>query len=140
RPKHTALCQPILSCAGHPLSVSSRKTQITTPSVCCEQNIYVNLSYNSLALLSQFMKYLLITSIFPPINGGSAVVYEKIAEYCADHALIVLAPKRHCATNEWLEGWQQYDSTAPFQVVRTTLLRPLVVVSKSRLQSLYLFL
>ncbi|WP_445766384.1 glycosyltransferase family 4 protein [Rheinheimera sp.] len=86
------------------------------------------------------MKYLLITSIFPPINGGSAVVYEKIAEYCADHALIVLAPKRHCATNEWLEGWQQYDSTAPFQVVRTTLLRPLVVVSKSRLQSLYLFL
>ena len=53
---------------------------------------------------------------------------------------MVLAPKRHCATNEWLEGWQTYDQQAPFQVVRTTLLRPLVVVSKSRLQSLYLFL
>lgn len=52
---------------------------------------------------------------------------------------MVLAPKRHCATNELLEGWQEYDAKATFSVVRTTLLRPLVVVSKSRLQSLYLF-
>lgn len=53
---------------------------------------------------------------------------------------MVLAPKRHCATNEWLDGWQEYDQQASFSVVRTTLLRPLVVVSKSRWQSLYLFL
>lgn len=86
------------------------------------------------------MKCILITSIFPPINGGSAVVYENLCKYAPENQVMVLAPKVHLATGELLEGWEEYDAKANFKVERIDLLRPLVVQSKSKFQSLRLFL
>lgn len=85
------------------------------------------------------MKCLLVSSFFPPISGGSAVVYEMICRHSPDHAVHVLAPKRHCATNAEL-AWKEYDKTAPFTIFRLKLLRPLVVQSRSKLHSLFLAL
>ncbi len=86
------------------------------------------------------MSCLLVTNIFPPINGGSAVVYEKLARYSADSELVVLAPKFHCATREELIGWDRFDQNAPYQVHRLKLLRSWVVQSRSLLHSVYLML
>jgi len=86
------------------------------------------------------MKCLLITSIFPPIHGGSAVVYENICRYAPAGSVQVLAPWRHYATMEVLEDWEVYDTRAPYKVHRLELLRPPMVVAKSKLHSLWLFL
>ncbi|MCW8889428.1 MAG: glycosyltransferase family 4 protein [Sedimenticola sp.] len=85
------------------------------------------------------MKCLLISSFFPPINGGSAVVYEMLCKHSPESSIMVLAPKRHCATNERLD-WEAYDSNSGFKIFRLSLLRPLVIESKSKLQSLLLTL
>lgn len=81
---------------------------------------------------------LLVTSVFPPINGGSAVVYEKLAYYNPGSEMMVLAPKFHCATREHLDGWQAFDQRVPYPVQRLDLLRPWVLQSRSIWHSLYL--
>ncbi|MCF7982636.1 MAG: glycosyltransferase family 4 protein [Pseudomonadales bacterium] len=86
------------------------------------------------------MKCILFTSIFPPINGGSAVVYENLCKYAPDNDVMVLAPKVHLATGEQLDGWRDYDAKANFTIERINLLRPLVIQSKSKLHSLFLLL
>lgn len=85
------------------------------------------------------MRCLLVTSIFAPINGGSAVVYEKLCKYGEPGSLVVLAPKYHCATGEALDGWQTHDKKANYPVHRINLLRPQLIQSTSLLHSIFLF-
>lgn len=70
------------------------------------------------------MKCLLVANIFPPINGGSAVVYESLCQFCPAGSMHVLAPWRHYLTGEVVEGWQAYDAAASFSIERIELLRP----------------
>jgi len=86
------------------------------------------------------MKCLFITSIFPPIHGGSAVVYESICRYAPLNSMFVLAPWRHYQTGEELEGWKEFDSNAPYPIHRIQLLRPQETLVRSRWHSLCLFL
>lgn len=86
------------------------------------------------------MKCLLIASIFSPINGGSAVVYENICRNCPEGSIQVLAPWRHYCTGEVIDGWQAFDETANYAIHRIELLRPEMVTSKSLLHSLWLLL
>jgi phosphatidylinositol alpha-1,6-mannosyltransferase len=81
---------------------------------------------------------LLITSIFPPIHGGSAVVYENLCKYAPQDSMFVLTPWRNYATGNVIEGWQNFDKQAPYYIERMELLRPYSIQSKSRLHSLWL--
>ena len=79
---------------------------------------------------------LLICNIFPPIHGGSAVVYESLARH-GDRRLVVLAPYRHYQTGRVLVGWRDFDQGAPYTVHRLELLRPRQILSASLLHSLW---
>jgi phosphatidylinositol alpha-1,6-mannosyltransferase len=84
------------------------------------------------------MTCLLVTSIFAPINGGSAVVYENLCTYMPEGSIIVLAPKYHCGTGEYLDGWAQHDAKANYPIHRINLLRPKIVGARSIWHSLFL--
>jgi len=86
------------------------------------------------------MKCLMFASIFPPINGGSAVVYEGLCQFSPKDSVHVLAPWRHYVTGEEIEGWREYDAKAGFPITRIELLRAPVVSSRSLPQSLWLHL
>lgn len=86
------------------------------------------------------MTCLMVTSIFAPINGGSAVVYENLCKYMPKDSMVVLAPKYHCGTGEYLEGWQEHDAQANYPIHRIDLLRPKIVGAKSIWHSLYLLM
>jgi phosphatidylinositol alpha-1,6-mannosyltransferase len=81
---------------------------------------------------------LLIASIFPPIHGGSAVVYENLARF-SDGEMVVLAPYRHYQTGHVLVGWLDRDKEAPYATYRVELLRPRQSEHRSRLHSLWSF-
>jgi len=83
-------------------------------------------------------KCLLVANIFPPINGGSAVVYESICQFSPPGSMYVLAPWRHYASGDEISGWRKYDADADFAVERIELLRPPMVQSRSLLHSLWL--
>ncbi len=85
-------------------------------------------------------KCLLITSIFPPTHGGSAIVYENICRFSPHNTIHVLAPKKDYTDGKQIEGWQAYDASAPYPVHRIELIRPLMVQSNSLLHSLWLLL
>jgi phosphatidylinositol alpha-1,6-mannosyltransferase len=84
------------------------------------------------------MKCLLVASIFPPINGGSAVVYESICRFSPPGSMLVLAPWRHYLSGELIQGWREHDAAAPYPVYRLELLRPTMVEARSWLHSLWL--
>ena len=86
------------------------------------------------------VRCLLVTSIFAPINGGSAVVYENLCRYGPAGSMQALAPTHHYETGEALEGWREHDKRAPFKVHRLALLRPLARRHRSRLLKLALWL
>ncbi len=88
----------------------------------------------------QSMKCLLITSIFPPIHGGSAVVYENAARFNPPASLHILAPWRHYQDGKVLEGWKEFDKNARYPVHRTELIRPPIIKTKSIFHSLWVFL
>ena len=67
-------------------------------------------------------KLLLIASNFPPVHGGSAVVYDAIAS-AANGAVDVLAPRIGYADGLPLDGWLEHDRVAPYAVHRVRLLR-----------------
>lgn len=70
------------------------------------------------------MRCLLVASFFAPINGGSAVVYETLCRFAPPGSMMVLAPWRSYVDGEEIEGWREFDSEAPYPVIRTELLRP----------------
>lgn len=86
------------------------------------------------------MKCLLITSIFPPIHGGSAVVYENIARFNPPASIHVLAPWHHYQDGKVLEDWKEFDKKARYPVHRIELIRPPIIKTHSIFHSLWVFL
>ena len=91
------------------------------------------------ALMTDSANCLIVTSIFPPIHGGSATVYENIARY-SNGRVAVLAPYRNYQTGRVLVGWLDYDKSVDFKVYRMELLRSRETLVRTRLESLILFL
>ncbi|WP_428662826.1 glycosyltransferase family 4 protein [Reyranella sp.] len=67
-------------------------------------------------------RVLLVASIFPPVLGGSAVVYENLARHAAGR-ITVLAPTVNYVDGSELAGWQAFDAAAPYRIERCPLLR-----------------
>jgi phosphatidylinositol alpha-1,6-mannosyltransferase len=68
---------------------------------------------------------LLIANNFPPIRGGSAVVYDNLARHSGGR-IVVLAPRLDYVDGLPLIGWREHDRRAPYKVVRLALLRTLM--------------
>jgi len=73
------------------------------------------------------VRSLLIASTFPPIHGGSAVVYENLCLHLPPGSVRVLAAKRNYLNNREIEGWQQHDAEVEYPVDRIDFLRPLML-------------
>lgn len=71
------------------------------------------------------MKILFIANIFPPVIGGSAVVYENLCRQLKEEVAFV-APWRSYVTGEPIPGWKETDTRQPFPISRVELLRPLM--------------
>jgi phosphatidylinositol alpha-1,6-mannosyltransferase len=84
------------------------------------------------------MKCLLVASIFPPIHGGSAVVYESLCQFAPPGNMFVLAPWRHYLSGEEVAGWAEYDAQAGFPIERIELLRPPAAKPASLIHSAWL--
>ncbi len=67
-------------------------------------------------------KVILVANNFPPVRGGSAVVYDNLAR-CSGGQIIVVAPRISYADGLPLIGWREHDLRAPYQVIRLPLLR-----------------
>ncbi len=68
---------------------------------------------------------LLIANNFPPVRGGSAIVYASLARHGAGRVM-VLAPRISYVDGLPLIGWREHDRHAPYGVVRLPLLRTLL--------------
>ena len=68
---------------------------------------------------------LLVANNFPPVHGGSAVVYDNLARF-AGGRLVPVAPQRSYLDGLPLIGWREHDRRAPYPVVRVPLLRTLI--------------
>jgi phosphatidylinositol alpha-1,6-mannosyltransferase len=64
----------------------------------------------------------LVTNNFPPVRGGSAVVYANLAR-CAGGRIVVVAPRIGYADGLPFIGWREHDRHAPYRVIRLPLLR-----------------
>lgn len=84
------------------------------------------------------MSCLLITSIFAPINGGSAVVYENLCRNLPKNEIIILTAKNNYMTGAPIVGCSKHDDNANYPIYRIKLLRPKIVKSRSILHSLFL--
>lgn len=82
-------------------------------------------------------KVVLVTSNFPPVLGGSGVVYENLARF-AGGRVIVVAPKRYYGDGLPLIGWREHDRLAPYRVVRLDLLRTVLQQPTGRWQKFLL--
>ncbi len=72
-------------------------------------------------------RVLLIANNFPPVRGGSAVVYANLAR-CADQRIIVLASRLSYADGLPIIGWREHDRHAQYPVIRLNLLRTTIGV------------
>ena len=68
------------------------------------------------------MPILLVTSVFPPVLGGSATVYESLGAR-GQGRVLVLAPSLNYLTGAPLQGAAGYDAQCGFTVIRLKLLR-----------------
>ena len=76
-------------------------------------------------------KILLVVNNFPPVRGGSAVVYDNLARYAGGRVL-VLAPRTNYADGLPLIGWREHDRRAPFPILRLDLLRTVIDAPRGR--------
>ena len=67
-------------------------------------------------------RILLIANNFPPVRGGSSVVYANLARHLGERVLI-LAPTLSYVDGLPLIGWREHDRKAGYPVMRLTLLR-----------------
>ncbi len=67
----------------------------------------------------------MIASNFPPVRGGSSIVYQNLAKYAKDR-VAVIAPKRNYLDGLALIGWRENDKTANYKIRRVSLLRTLI--------------
>jgi phosphatidylinositol alpha-1,6-mannosyltransferase len=70
-------------------------------------------------------KVLLIASNFPPVRGGSAVVYDNMARE-AGARVDVLAPQLSYLDGTYQIGWREHDRRASYRVRRLPLLRTIM--------------
>ncbi|MBI1181928.1 MAG: glycosyltransferase [Alphaproteobacteria bacterium] len=68
-------------------------------------------------------KCLLVARNFPPVIGGSAVVYDQLAAN-AQGMIVVLSGRNDIETGRPLEGWGRFDAGRTYTVHRTAWLRP----------------
>jgi phosphatidyl-myo-inositol dimannoside synthase len=69
---------------------------------------------------------LLVANTFPPMTGGSAVVYDSLARFSGGR-VSVLASSEDYRTGMPLPGWREFNHDAPYPLHRIPLLRtPLV--------------
>lgn len=68
---------------------------------------------------------LLIANNFPPVCGGSSVVYANLARHGGGR-LMVMAPRISYADGLPLIGWREHDRSAPYGVTRLPLLRTVI--------------
>ena len=64
----------------------------------------------------------LVANNFPPVRGGSAVVYGNLAR-CAGARIIVVAPRISYLDGLPTIGWREHDRTKPYLTLRLALLR-----------------
>jgi phosphatidylinositol alpha-1,6-mannosyltransferase len=65
---------------------------------------------------------LVVANTFPPVHGGSAIVYDSLARF--GHGRVsVLAPQEDYRDGQPIPGWREFDRRAPFRVHRIRLLR-----------------
>ena len=67
-------------------------------------------------------KVVLVANNFPPVRGGSAVVYGNLAR-CAPGRLIVVAPRIGYADGLPIIGWREHDRLHAYRTIRLRLLR-----------------
>ena len=67
---------------------------------------------------------LVVANTFPPIHGGSAIVYDSLARFGRGR-VSVLAPREDYRDGWPIQGWREFDRRAPFKVHRIRLLRTL---------------
>lgn len=72
------------------------------------------------------VRCLLIASTFPPIHGGSAVVYDNLCQFMPKGSIRVLTAKKNYLNDLPVEGWQEHDASAGYPIDRTDFLRPLI--------------
>lgn len=67
---------------------------------------------------------LVVANTFPPVHGGSAIVYDSLARFGGGR-VSVLAPEQDYRHGGPIQGWREFDRRAPFKVHRIRLLRTL---------------
>ena len=72
------------------------------------------------------VRCLLVASTFPPIHGGSAVVYGNLCQHMPAGTVRVLAAREHYASAKEIDGWREHDAAVNYPVDRIPLLRPLM--------------
>ena len=80
---------------------------------------------------------LLIANNFPPVRGGSGMVYASIARAC-NGRVMVLAPRIGYSDGLPLIGWREHDRRAPYPIVRIPLLRTVMVSPRNGMRKLAL--
>lgn len=65
---------------------------------------------------------LVVANTFPPVHGGSAVVYDSLARFGRGR-VSVLAPREDYRFGWPIRFWREFDRAAPFRVHRIHLLR-----------------
>jgi phosphatidylinositol alpha-1,6-mannosyltransferase len=65
---------------------------------------------------------LVVANTFPPVHGGSAVVYDSLARFGRGR-VSVLAPRQDYRFGWPVRFWREFDRAAPFRVHRIHLLR-----------------
>lgn len=70
-------------------------------------------------------RILLVANNFPPVRGGSAVVYDNLARFSRGQ-IEVLAPKLNYLDGLPLIGWREHDRRARFRTTRVSLLRTVI--------------
>lgn len=77
--------------------------------------------------IQEGVRCLLIASIFPPIHGGSAVVYDNLCRFMPKGSIEVLTARKNYLDNATVAGWQSHDANAPYKVTRVDFLRPRIL-------------
>jgi phosphatidyl-myo-inositol dimannoside synthase len=67
---------------------------------------------------------LVVANTFPPVHGGSAIVYDSLARFAAGR-VTVLAPQQDYRDGCPILGWREFDRQSPFPIHRVRLLRTL---------------
>ena len=65
---------------------------------------------------------LVVANTFPPVHGGSAIVYDSLARFGGGR-VSVLAPQQDYRDGFPILGWREFDRRAPFKVHRIRMLR-----------------